>query len=62
MNRFRIDVSFSTHDALQQGIDVLGVRRVSVLAHNAADACLAAAQMVACHGLMPTGTRIIRNP
>lgn len=56
MQTFTIDVSYSTHYDLQKGITQLGFRRVRVLADSGDQASLIAAQIVACHGVMPTAT------
>ncbi len=55
MQVFTIDVSFSTHEALQRGVTSPGFRRVRVFADTGDQASLIAAQMVAAvHGVMPT--------
>lgn len=56
MQLFTVDVAFSTHDRLQQGVICDGVSRVFVLADDGDTAALIAAQMVSCRGLMPTAS------
>lgn len=56
MQAFTIDVAFSTHDQLQQGIICDGVSRVTVLADDGDQASLIAAQIVAARGSMPTAS------
>lgn len=58
MTTFTVDVSFSTHDALQRGVVITGVSRVFVLANDGDDAQLVAAQITACRGVMPTATTV----
>jgi hypothetical protein len=58
MTTFVVDVDFSTHDALQQGVTSLGFRRFTVQAHDGDDASLVAAQWVAAAGVMPTRTMV----
>jgi hypothetical protein len=59
MQTFIVDVAFSTHDRLQQGIICDGISRVHVLADDGNDAQLIAAQIVAAaRGVMPTATTV----
>lgn len=59
---FTIDVEFSTHDALKDGIVALGFRRFVIDAPDADAATLVAAQWVAADritdGIIPTGTHV----
>ncbi len=55
---FTVAVMFNTHDGLQTGIPD-GIQFACVQADNDHTATLIAAQMVACHGVMPTGTAIL---
>lgn len=56
MQVFTIDVAFSDHDKLQQGIICAGVSRVTVLADDGDQASMIASQIVAARGSMPTAT------
>lgn len=62
MQTFVVDVQFSTHDALKDGITSLGFRRFRVLADDGDHATLIAAQWVAADritsGVIPTGTMV----
>lgn len=58
MAEFSVDVGYSNHDRLKEGIIEIGWVRVSVDARDEIDACLAAAQMVASTHGMPTRTLI----
>lgn len=57
---FTVAVTFNTHDGLKDnGCDSDGLQFAAVLADDPITATLIAAQMVACHGVMPTSTTII---
>lgn len=56
MQVFTVDVAFSTHDLLQQGIICDGVSRVTVLAPDGDTASLIACQIVGCRGRMVTAS------
>ena len=62
MTAFIVDVEYSTHDALQQGICALGFRRFRLLAPDGDTAALIAAQWVAAdrisNGIIPTRTMV----
>lgn len=58
MTVFTVAVTFNTHDGLQDGTPD-GLQFAAVMADSPTTATLIAAQMVACHGVMPTGTTII---
>lgn len=58
MQTFIIDVQFSTHDALKDGIVSLGFRRFQIQDNDADHASLIAAQWVASSGSMPTATAV----
>lgn len=57
--KFAVNVSWSTHDLLKEGVIERGVNTVWVLAHTDTEATLVAAQMTACHNVMPTATSIV---
>jgi hypothetical protein len=57
---FRVKVGWSTHDLLQEGVCTAGTHQVKVAAATAWEAECIAAQMVACHDLMPTSTAIVQ--
>ena len=56
---FVVDVSWSTHDLLKQGITEQGVNTVRVLAETDTEATLTALQMTLCHGVYVTKARIV---
>lgn len=62
MPTFVVDVEFSTHDALKDGIISLGFRRFTIQADHADQASLVAAQWVAADritgGVIPTATHV----
>lgn len=62
MQTFIVDVSFSTHDALKDGIPSLGFRRFTIQAKDGDSASLVAAQWVAADritgGVIPTATMV----
>lgn len=62
MPTFIVDVEFSTHDALKDGITALGFRRFSIKADTGDHATLIAAQWVAADritgGVIPTATHV----
>lgn len=62
MPTFVVDVEFSTHDALNDGICALGFRRFRVQADDGDQATLIAAQWVAADritsGIIPTRTMV----
>lgn len=55
---FTVAVNFNTHDGLQTH-QPDGLQFATVLADTDHQATLIAAQMVSCHGVMPTRTTII---
>lgn len=55
---FVVDVTFSTHDDLKDGVIALGFRRFRVQADDDVQASLIAAQWVAASGVMPTATHV----
>lgn len=62
MTEFIVDVSWSTHDLLKEGISEAAFRRFRVLATDGDNASLIAAQWVAAdritHGIIPTRTSV----
>lgn len=54
MLTFTVTVTTATHDDLARGITDATYHRVDVLADTDTDALLAACQIAACHGAMPT--------
>ena len=58
MDVFTVDVSFSTHDMLKDGVTCFSTSRVRVLAVSGDDASLIACQMVAARGWMPTASTV----
>jgi hypothetical protein len=56
---FTVAVTFATHDEVKDGNPHAGLQFAAVLADDPITATLIAAQMVACHGVMPTSTTII---
>lgn len=55
---FTVAVNFNSHVGLQAGTPD-GLQFVAVQAADDVTATLVAAQMVACHGVMPTRTTVI---
>ena len=55
---FTVDVDYSNHDALHEGVTAIGWVRVIVAAADACEAQLVAAMMVACTHGMPTATYV----
>lgn len=56
---FTVDVSWSTHDLLKDGILERGINTVRVLADTDTEATLTALQMTLCHGVYVTRAVII---
>ena len=56
---FVVDVSWSTHDLLKEGITERGINTVRVLAETDTEATLAALQITLCSGVYVTKARIV---
>ena len=54
---FVVDVSWSTHDLLKQGVIEAGINTVRVLAETEDEAHLTALQITLCHGVYVTKAR-----
>lgn len=54
MTVWEFDVAVSTHDRLKRGVTVAAWRRVTVWSESYTDASLAALQLAAADGAMPT--------
>lgn len=56
---FVVDVSWSTHDLLKEGVTERGINTVRVLADTDTEATLTALQITLCHGVYVTKARIV---
>lgn len=54
-----IDVSWSTHDLLKEGITEKGINTVRVIAETYEEASLIALQMTLCHGVYVTKATLV---